>query len=490
MPTFWTVFFAVLAAAVAVGLVLLAVMPTLDRYLMNRLADRLLRAVVDTKYPMNLASFLSLARRANPQVFLENMLRAEKPTALERPMGTPLEFSPWDQLKFNPAQVHRLPTPEDVAIATDVTLGPRAARPLHVAIPILITGMSYGGALSARTKRALALGANQAGTATNTGENFLPDERRAAERLIVQYHRGDWPLSAQHHPEWLEQADAIEIQIGQGAQAGVSLRSRAANVTPEMQAVMGLKPGEDAVIRSRLQGVDGPRDLIRLVRDLKDRYPVPVGVKLAPSGRLADDLAYLVEAEPHFLTLDGGEGGTHGGPPILQDDFGLPLMAAIHWTDQYLREQRVRHRVQIIAAGGLRTPGHFLKAMALGADAVYIGFAALMAMAASQAVRVLPWAPPEALFYESGPKKDRLDVDRAAEGLANFLKAATDEMRYGAMALGHTALADVSRDDLIGLDPWTAAIAGVPSMVEPRPIVSVPDLARPQKPETEHRPVH
>lgn len=465
MPMFWLAFWGALAGMAFVTIVLVAAMPWIGKVLLNALTDRLTTSLVDTKYTLNLGSMLNLLRRADPQVFLENVMRATKTQAISRPMGTPKVFSHWEHLIFNPAQLKRMPTQDPHHIDTRIVIGPKAQKPLKVDIPILITGMSYGGALSAKTKVALALGANGAGTATNTGENYLPAERDAAKKLIVQYHRGDWPNSAQNHPEWLESADAIEIQIGQGAQAAAEMKQAARVVTDQMREVMGLKPDQDALIRTRLKGVNSAAEFADLVGRLKEQYPIPVGVKLAPSGRLIDDLDILIQAQPDFITLDGGEGGTHGGPPILQDDFGLPLMAAIHWTDQYLKEHGVRHRISIIAAGGLRTPGNFLKAIAIGADGVYIGFAALMAMAASQARHVLPWAPPGALFYETGPSRNRLNVDQAARGLTNFLLSCTDELKQAVVALGLESVRQVSRDDLIALDNGVAEMAGVPSIV-------------------------
>lgn len=475
MSLFWFAFWGSLAGMAVLTLAVIALMPWLDRVLLNTLSDRLMKSLVSTKYTMNLASFITLARRANPQVFLENMLRADQDTAISRPMGSPLVFSHWEKLVFNPAQLKRLPTAEATHVNTKVVIGPRCEKPLHLDIPIVITGMSYGGALSAKTKVALALGANQAGTATNTGENYLPDEREAADKLIVQYHRGTWPRSAQNHPAWLDNADAIEIQIGQGAQAAAEMRTRADRMSAVMRDTMGLEPGEDAVIRPRLEGVDSAEVFVSLVLRLKKRYAVPVGVKLAPSGWLRDDLQILMQAEPDFITLDGGEGGTHGGPPILQDDFGLPLMAAIHWTHDYLKTAGLRHRTSIIAAGGLRTPGDFLKAIAIGADAVYIGFAALMAMASSQSPKVLPWAPPEAIFYEQGASKHLLDVAEASKSLANFLLSSTDELKFGIVALGRSSISEVNQEDLIALDPWTARMAGVASIIGPNP--SVPTMA-------------
>lgn len=462
---FWAIFWPMVAAILAVGAVLTLVMWWLDPWLFNRVGDRMLKGLLTTSYTQNLGSMISLLRRANPQTFYENMLRSQKSSSLSRPMGTPLVFSHWEQLVFNPAQLAKFPTEHRDHISLKTVIGRHCDKPLKLDIPILIAAMSYGGALSLKTKLALAYGANLAGTATNTGEAYLPEERQAAKKLIVQYHRGTWPLSAQNHSEYLETADAIEIQIGQGAQAAAAMGT--AEPDPEMRRYFGLKEGEPAVIASRLQGIDSAKDFIKLVRNLKQRYAVPIGIKIAPSGWLNDDLDVLLEAEPTFIVLDGGEGGTHGGPPILQDDFGLPTMAAVAWTDEYLKDHGVRHAINLIAAGGLRTPGEFLKAMAIGADAIYIGFAALMAMASTVGTQVLPYSPPEALFYQSGRYKNRLDVNRAANGLATFLNSAADELRYGIQSLGKHNVHDVNRHDLIALDPWTAEIAGVRSLIRP-----------------------
>lgn len=488
MPLWWTVFWAASAVLVVGSGLFLIASGLIARLMVGSLYRYGMRELTGARYPMNLGSMLNLVRRADPQVFLENMLRTRSDQPLSRPMGGPTRTSPWGQLVFSPAQVAKLPTPTAAPIDMRVTIGPKAKAPLHCDIPILITGMSFAGALSERTKVALADAANAAGTATNTGENYLPTERHHAKRLIVQYHRGTWPKSAQNYAPWLEQADAIEVQLGQGAQAAATRRTPARRLTPEMRAVMGLAPGEDAVIETRLKGVKRAEDVVQRIQAVKARYPVPVGVKLAPSARLLEDLHLVMAADPDFITLDGGEGGTHGGPPILQDDFGLPLMAAIAWTHSYLQDRGLRHRVSVIAAGGLRTPGDFLKAMAVGADAVYIGYAALMAMAAVEAPQVMPWAPPEALFYASGPSRRRMQMGRAAQALTHFLKSCTAEMAYGVEALGLTRVGDVGPDDVVALDPWTASLAGVPSLVDHRPRVEPWERVPRREPPPEHAP--
>ena len=161
---------------------------------------------------------ISTTMKVRPRDLMEIVLRAEKGKPLGRPFGTVYHFSPWQDLLFNPVHLVRLPTEDKNNVETKVTLGPQAQRPLELAIPIIISGMSYGGAISKQARIALAKAATAAGTATNTGEGaYLPEERELAAKYIYQYHRGQWPhgnkKSSTPWPIWLE------IQLGQGAQA-------------------------------------------------------------------------------------------------------------------------------------------------------------------------------------------------------------------------------------------------------------------------------
>ena len=420
------------------------------------------RHILQDPYGENLAEFLPTARKVGAVELMETGMRAEqggKPPS--RPWGAQRVFSPWEQLLLSPVYLHRMPTPDDAKIDTSVTLGPRAAKPLRLDIPILITGMSFGGALSRRAKVALAMAAARAGTATNTGEAYLPEEREAARHLIIQYHRGGWPNSPQNRRDILKRADAIEIQLGQGAQASTPQRTQASMMDQEMREVFGLQPGEDAVIHSRLEGVDHPDDFIRLVRGLKEEYGVPVGLKFGATHHQERELEIALRAGVDFVVVDGAEGGTHGASPTLEDDTGLPTMHGLVRTVRFLREAGQRDQVSVIATGGLRTPGQFLKAMALGADAVYIGTAAGLALVGAQAGKVLPGEPPTQLAFHPARLKERLDVERGAETVTSFLQASVREMESAAVALGKTALRQLSPADLVALDPVTADIAGV-----------------------------
>ncbi|WP_227765906.1 FMN-binding glutamate synthase family protein [Zhaonella formicivorans] len=423
------------------------------------LIDNLSKSLVTDKYPENLWEMYNTAQKVTPGAAMEAAMRAETGKALNRPYGSPLHFSPWEKLLFNPVQLFRLPVPDNVSIETRVVIGPRARNPLKLAIPLLIGGMSYGGALSKRAKIALAIGASMAGSATNSGESgFLPEERKAANRFILQYHRGGWTSQA----KFLNQADMIEIQLGQGAQASAPMKTPGKLIGEEMREAFQLLPGQDAVIHSRLPQVEEPADLKKLVEKLrKISGGVPIGIKLAASHHLEKELLIAIEAGVDVIALDGAEGGTHGGPPILQDDVGLPTMLALVRADEFLKKYGIRQDISLIAAGGLRTPGQFLKAMALGADAVYIGTIATIAMVSDQAVKALPWEPPTSLLFYLGPLKEELDVDRAGENLANFLRSAVHEMTLVARTLGKTSLKNIDKSDLCALDQEVARFTGV-----------------------------
>ncbi|MGI6127977.1 MAG: FMN-binding glutamate synthase family protein, partial [Planifilum sp.] len=321
-----------------------------------------------------------------------------------------------------------------------------------------IAAMSYGGALSKSTKIALAKAASKIGTATNTGEaGLMEEEREAADLLIGQYNRGGWLNSRDKY----SRLDAIEVQLGQGAQGSSPQRTAAKNIGAEYREVFDIPEGEDALIHSRLPGVDTKEQFIALVRKLQEETGVPVGLKIAATHHLEKELEVALEAGVDFITVDGAEGGTHAAAPILEDDMGLPTLFAVTRAAKFLAEKGATGDVSLIATGGLVTPGHFLKAMALGADAVYIGTIAVMALVGDQMTKAVPFEPPTSLVVYNAKLTEKLDVERSVNNLFNFLNASVREMELACYSLGKTSLSDVSPSDLCAVDPFLARATGV-----------------------------
>lgn len=187
----------------------------------------------------------------------------------------------------------------------------------------------------------------------------------------------------------------------------------------------------------------------------------PSGVKFAASHWLKRELEIALQAGVDYFVIDGAEAGTHGGPPTLQDVVGLPTLHALNRAARFLEQRGKKADVSIIAAGGLTTPGHFLKAMALGANACYIGSIALMGMMQAQMAKALPFEPAPQLPLYLGKFKEELDVEKGAEHLAKFLKSCVEEMRLVAYALGKTDLAQFDRSDLVSVDRDLAQMLGI-----------------------------
>ncbi|MCG8400675.1 MAG: FMN-binding glutamate synthase family protein [Firmicutes bacterium] len=411
-------------------------------------------------YENNLWEVISATNRTSLQTFVETNIRAERGQMILRPFGDTQKFLDMDKVMFNVAQLDTFPTSYDLEISSAVVLGPRARRPLRLDIPVIISGMAYGFGLSEKAKVALAKGAAQAGTATNTGYGpFLPEEREAARFLIMQYNRGNWCKD----PETLKKSDMLEIQLGQGALAGTGAIFKRSNMDGKMIRLLGLQPGQDAVLHARLPEIDAPGQLGGLVDELKKIMEgKPVGVKIAAGNSLEKDLAHILDAGADFISVDGAQGGTSGGAPTLQDDFGLPTLHALCRTARFLEQQGVKNKVSLIIGGGLTTPGDYLKALALGADAVNIGTIALWAMTHTQVFQSLPYEPPLQVVLFHGRDKEKLDVDKGARNLANYLKSTVDEMKMATAALGKKSLRAVNSKDLFALDKDVAAIAGIP----------------------------
>jgi glutamate synthase domain-containing protein 2 len=428
------------------------------RSVINETVDKAITRTIRDQYTENLFEMIPVTNKVGLTNLMEIAMRANQGTPVSRPLGSPVKMSPWEKILFNPCHLFRFPTPESVGVRTSITIGHRARKPMTISIPIMIAAMSFGGALSKNTKIALAKAATAVGTATNSGEaGLLEEERDAAHLFIGQFNRGGW----MNTPDKYKRLDAIEIQLGQGAQGSAPQRTTAKNIGEDFREVFGLDKGEDAWIHSRLPGVNSKEDFIQLVRRLRDETGVPIGLKIAATHHLEKELEIAVEAEVDFVTLDGAEGGTHGGAPTLQDDVGLPTLFAITRATEFFARKGVIRDINLIATGGLVTPGQMLKAIALGADAVYIGTAALMALVSEQMVKAIPFEPPTSLLIYTGKMTDQLDIDQATMNLVRYLNACVHEMEQVAMSLGKTALTDISKSDLCTVDPFIAKATGI-----------------------------
>ncbi|WP_054951369.1 FMN-binding glutamate synthase family protein [Numidum massiliense] len=452
-------FLAAMAASFVAVALFFTIVYMLHRKLVKAFVQRFLTRLLTDEYVENIWEIVSALRRSGAQNVFENSLRAEFGTVIKRPLGSPRAFLHFDGLMFNPAQIYRLTVSEDADVDTRVIIGPRAKKPLTLQTPLIVAAFGYGVGVSEKVKLALARGARQVGTASNTGEGpFLQSERDAADFLIVQYHRGAWLKE----DRYLTQADAIEIHFGQGATAGLESVTPPELLTPEAQQMMGLKAEESAVIRANFPNIKDSKDLRHVVHELKEMTGgVPIGVKMLPTHDLERDLQLAVEAGVDFVTLDGAQAATKGSPIIIEDNFGLPTVYALCRAARFLKEKKLQSRVSLLVSGGLSEPGHYLKALALGADAVYIGSALLFAMTHVQVTKSVPWENPLELVLDDGNQAEAFDADEAERCVVNFFTSSVEEMKLGVRALGKRAISEVNRSDLCALDSWTADVTGV-----------------------------
>ena len=437
----------------------------LSKIVLGSITKKTIKTLVTDPYEENMWAFISSSRRFGPQLVLENNLRAQEGITILRPFGSPKNFPDLSKLMFNIAQLHIMPTNLSEPVDLKVTIGKKTSQPLILQLPVMVSAMAYGKALSENVKVALAKGAAAAGTASNTGEGpFLPSERKASKQLILQYNRAQWNKS----DETLKQGDAIEIQFGQGASAGIGNIIESKKIDSKLRHAFGIGKGEAAVTESRQSKINHPSDLVSLVSNLRELAgDIPIGVKFGAGKHMEKDMEWAVKAGVDFISIDGAEAATKGSPPILQDDFGVPLVFAIVRAAEFIRQNKIKDKVSLIVSGGIRTPGEMLKALALGADAVNIGTAALFALAHTQVLKTLPFEPPSQLVYYTGENADEFDVKKGAESLAKFLFSCKAELSEGVRALGKTSISEVNKDDLFALDDFIAKATGVKPVYEP-----------------------
>ncbi|EEG78824.1 FMN-binding glutamate synthase family protein [Dethiobacter alkaliphilus] len=454
------------AALVGTGLLGGSVAATiLGRGAVNRVHDASLKVLMNDLYDENIWELVSAATRLGLQNVVETNLRSSEGKVIERPMGSPKKFPGLEDLLFTISQMYNLPIPLEQTTDSSVTIGKKSEKPFTISMPIMIAPMAYGVALSKKAKIALAKGSAMAGTGTNTGEGpFLPEERQAAKYLIYQFHRGDWGKT----PGIMRQCDAIEIQLGQGSISGVGHIFHSKDMDKELRTAFGFPKGRDAVAHSMQPGVSSPKDLKDLVDRLRDvGGGIPIGVKMAAGKFLEKDLEIICNAGVDFIALEGAEAATKASPPILQDDFGVPMIFAIYRAARWLEKNNYKNQVSLIASGKMRTPGDILKACALGADACYIGTIALFAMSHTQVLKALPFEPPTQVVWYHGKYQNKFNIEEGAKYLNQFLRSCKEEINHGIKALGKTSLQDVGLNELMATSEMVSKGCNLPMVYEP-----------------------
>ena len=402
---------------------------------------------------------ITLLNKLTWRDYFESNLRAETGKPLKRPFGSNVHFFRWDQFQFNPVYLSHKPLSSNVSIKTEVVIGPQAKKPLILKVPILVSAMAYGNALSFKAKMALAKASTLTGTADNTGGGPLVEEARAiAAKYIIQFQRGFWSRSE----KILKSADMIEITLGHGAWDSAPVRISGREITDGFARRLETIPGLDVILESRLPEVENLADWKNLVLKLKEvTGGVPIAVKLGGTHYIEQELDFITQGEIDVIVIDGAEGGTHACPSILSDDVGLPTLPTLCRTVKYLEGRNLKGKISLVIGGGLSTPGDFLKCLALGADAVLIGTVACLAMSHTQVSKATPWEPPTGIIYYGAKEEQKFDPDLGAKHLYNFYESCLQEMQQTVRSLGKINFRDLNKSDLVALDPEYAQMAGV-----------------------------
>ena len=357
-------------------------------------------------------------------------------------MGTKMAMPNWDDILIMGAQLNPPPLEEHAQVDITTVIGKKAKKPMVLAGPVYISHMSFG-ALSKEIKTALAKGSAMAGTAMCSGEGgILPEERAAAEKYIFEYVPNLYSVT----PENLKNADAIEIKIGQGTKPGMGGHLPGEKVTPEIAKIRNKPMGKDVISPSKVPDINTKEDLKELVDQLRMASEGrPIGIKIA-AGKIEKDLEYCVYAEPDFITIDGRGGATGASPRIVRDATSVPTIYALYRARKYL--DSVHAKIDLVITGGLRVSSDFAKALAMGADAVAIASAAMVAAACQQYRICGSGRCPAGVATQDPELRARVKIDACAQRVANFLNCSFEELRTFARITGHEKLHDIGVEDL------------------------------------------
>ncbi|MEM0988277.1 MAG: FMN-binding glutamate synthase family protein [Pseudomonadota bacterium] len=391
--------------------------------------------------------------------------------------GAKRKVPTFDDLVFLGASISRYPLEGyREACGTDVILGDRhASKPLHLKTPITIAGMSFG-SLSAQAKEALGRGASVMGTSTTTGDGGMTqEERKHSSMLVYQYLPSRYGMN----PDDLRQADAIEVVVGQGAKPGGGGMLLGQKINERVAEMRTLPQGVDQRSACRHPDWTGPDDLEIKIQELREitSWEKPIYIKVG-AARPYYDTALSVKSGADVVVVDGMQGGTAATQEVFIEHVGIPTLPAVREAVRALKDLDMHRKVQLVVSGGIRNGADVAKALAMGADAVSIGSAALIALGDQDPALEEEYAKlgttagayddwhegqdPAGITTQEPHLANRLDPELAGRRLANYLAVMTMELQTLARANGKSHVRNLEPEDLAALTVEAAAMAGVP----------------------------
>ncbi len=367
-------------------------------------------------------------------------------------MGVPRQDLPsWDDIQLVTAQLARQPLLDDVAVLTGVVIGPAADKPLTLDIPLFVSDMSFG-ALSQEAKVALAKGAEGAGTAICSGEGgMLPEEQAANQRYLYELAsaRFGWSLDK------VKKCQAFHFKAGQGAKTGTGGHLPGDKVRGKIAEVRDLEPGTPAISPATFADLHSAADYRKVADEVREATSgIPIGFKMSAQ-HIEDDIDFALEASCDYIILDGRGGGTGAAPNLFKDNISVPTMPALARARRHLDKRRAS-QVSLVITGGLRTEGDFIKALALGADAIAVSNAALQAIGCLGMRACHTNNCPVGIATQKDHLRARLVIEKSAARLTQYFESAVELMKILSRACGHS---DLSHFDVTDLTTWKRDIA-------------------------------
>ena len=372
-------------------------------------------------------------------------------------MGVPRQDLPnWEDIQLLTAQLHKVPLLDDAEVGTEVVIGPNAEKPLVLERPLFVSDMSFG-ALSEEAKVSLAKGAELAGTGICSGEGgMLPDEQASNSRYLYELASARFGFTM----DKVQKCQAFHFKCGQGAKTGTGGHLPGNKVLGKIAEVRRLAEGEPAISPPRFPDWENIEDYKRFAEEVREATGgIPIGVKLSAQ-HIEKDIKAALDIGVDYIILDGRGGGTGAAPLIFRDNISVPTIPALSRARRYL-DQQGRQDISLVITGGLRLPADFIKALALGADAIAVSNSAIQAIGCLGMRACHTNNCPVGIATQKPELRARIKIEKGAQQLNNFFRASTELMQVMARACGHTHLDQFNQEDLTTWKRDMADLSGV-----------------------------